>query len=64
MNNDSCNHTRWKHKWEWHNPGCVWDNLATEWDGKEILKARRVLEPADKIIHTREKGRQCCYVVQ
>ena len=24
-------HTRWKHKWEWHNCGCVWDKLASEW---------------------------------
>ena len=27
------NHTRWKHKWEWYNCGCVWDKIASEWAG-------------------------------
>ena len=28
---DPNNHTRWKHKLEWHNRGCVWDKVASEW---------------------------------
>ena len=30
---DPHNHTRWKHHWRWHNRGCVWDKLASEWTG-------------------------------
>ena len=26
-------HTQWKRKWGWHNRGCVWDKVATEWAG-------------------------------
>ena len=35
MKNDPYNHTRWKHMWGWHNRGCVWDEVATEWAGNE-----------------------------
>ena len=48
MKEDPCNHTRWKHKWWWHNRGCVWNKRATDWVGEEdwmskrkILSARR-----------------------
>ena len=32
---DPINHTRWKHKWRWHNRGCAWDKLASEWVAAE-----------------------------
>ena len=35
MEEDPFNHTRWKHKWGWHNRGCVWDKVATELAGDE-----------------------------
>ena len=25
---DRDTHTRWKHKWSWHNRGCVWHKIA------------------------------------
>ena len=28
-------HSRWKHKWRWHNRGCVWDKIASDWAGHE-----------------------------
>ena len=31
MERDPENHTRWTHKWTWHNRGNVWDNIATDW---------------------------------
>ena len=39
--NDPYNHTRWKHKWRWHNRGCVWENQSTEWAGKEDWTSKR-----------------------
>ena len=35
MKEDAENRTRWKHKWEWHNRGNVWDKMATCWAGKK-----------------------------
>ena len=35
MKRDPENHTRWRHKWRWHNRGNVWDKIATDWTGKE-----------------------------
>ena len=35
MQRDPENHTRWKHKWRWHNRGNVWDKMATDWTRKE-----------------------------
>ena len=32
---DLNNHSRWKHKWVWHNRGCVWDKIASDWAGHE-----------------------------
>ena len=44
------NHTRWRHKWEWHNRGHVLDKIAADWAGKEdwmrALKKKSTL--ADK----------------
>ena len=37
MRDDPCDHSRWKHKWAWHNRGNVWDKIATDWAGKERL---------------------------
>ena len=36
MKVDPKNHTRWKHTWGWHNRGCVWDKIASEWSGKDV----------------------------
>ena len=41
MKDDPYNHTRWKHKWRWHNRGCVWGKLATEWAGKDDWMNKR-----------------------
>ena len=30
MRDDPMNHTRWTHKWKWHNRGNVWDKIATD----------------------------------
>ena len=39
---DPGNHTRWKHKCEWHNRGNVLDKIATEWAGEENwMRARK-----------------------
>ena len=35
MKGDPDNHTRWKHKWVWHDRGNVWDKIALEWGGEE-----------------------------
>ena len=35
LKTDPYNHTGWKHMWGWHNRGCVWDKIASEWSGKE-----------------------------
>ena len=43
MKSDPYNHTRWKHECGWHNRGCVWDKLATEWAGKEDWTGKRVI---------------------
>ena len=32
---DTNKHTRWTHRWRWHNRGCVWAKLASEWAGDE-----------------------------
>ena len=32
------NHTRWKHKWRWHDRGCVWDKRASEWAGWKTIE--------------------------
>ena len=42
MKRDPENHTRWKHKWRWHNRGNVWDKMATKWAGEENwMRARK-----------------------
>ena len=42
MERDPGNHTRWKHKWRWHNRGNVWDQISTEWAGEEdLMRARK-----------------------
>ena len=41
MEEDPCNHTRWKHKWRWHNRGTFWDKMATDWAGKEDWMSKR-----------------------
>ena len=59
----------------WHNRGCVWDRVATEWAGDEALPLRcgvshiraedkvpRILGSAGKTIHIREDGRQCSHL--
>ena len=38
---DPCNHTRWKHRWAWHNRGCVWDKIATDWACKTDWMSER-----------------------
>ena len=38
---DSNNNTRWKHRWGWHNLGCVWDKIASEWVGAEEWSDKR-----------------------
>ena len=34
-------HTRWKHKFGWHNRGCVWDKIASEWRVKQDWHNKR-----------------------
>ena len=41
MKEDPSNHTRWKHQWRWHNRGCVWDKIASEWAGAEDWRDNR-----------------------
>ena len=38
--------TRWKHKWGWHNRGCVSNNLVVEWtvEGRLDVKKNHTLE--------------------
>ena len=50
MTVDPTNHTRWKHKWWWHNRGCVWDKIASERAGQEEWsnKRRRCQNSVDK----------------
>ena len=31
----------WKHKWEWHKRGCVWEKLASEWAWDEDWRSER-----------------------
>ena len=38
---DPCNHTRWKQRWAWHNRGCVWDKIATDWACKTDWMSER-----------------------
>ena len=41
MERDPANHTRWKHKWSWHNRCNVWDEVGTEWvDEEDWMTAR------------------------
>ena len=48
MERDSENHTRWKHKWRWHNRGNVCYKIATEWAGEEDwLRARNMKSTLD-----------------
>ena len=42
MERDKGNHTRWKHKWRWHNRGNVWCKIATEWAGEEDWMRARI----------------------
>ena len=43
MERDYENHARWKHKWERHNRGNVWEKFATGWAGKEdLIRARKM----------------------
>ena len=39
---DQNDHTRWKHKWSWHNRGCVWDRFAPAWAGDEDSTEKRM----------------------
>ena len=50
MKEDPCNLARWKHKQWWHNRGCVWDTLATDWSSKEdwISKGKKFYALEDK----------------
>ena len=50
MKEDHENRTRWKHKWEWHNRGNVWDKLATCWTGKKnwMFARKEHNSPEDK----------------
>ena len=50
MKSDPYNHTRRKRKCGWHNRGCVWDKLATQWAGKADRTCKRVVcyAPEDK----------------
>ena len=47
---DAKNHKSWKHKWDWHNWGCVWSKIPSEWSGEEEwgTKRRRCQCEADK----------------
>ena len=45
MKVDPNNHTRWKHKIGWHNRGCVWDKIASEWSGKHDWSSKRKKVP-------------------
>ena len=38
---DSCTHISWKHKWDWHNGGCVWSKNPSEWSGDEEWGTKR-----------------------
>ena len=38
---DPNDHTRWKHMSRWHNRGCVWDHIASEWSGEEEWSVKR-----------------------
>ena len=50
MRVDPGNVTRWKPKWGWHNRGCVWGNMASEWSGEEerCSQRRRCQDERDK----------------
>ena len=48
-----CNHTRWKHKWRWHNRGCVFGTKSPpKWCGKEEWNTER--KKGAKLQRTRE----------
>ena len=50
MERDPENHTRWKHKWGWHNRGNVWDKIATDWAGREDwTRERKVKSTLDDL---------------
>ena len=42
MRDDPLNHTGWKHKWNWHNRGNVWDNMSSDWAGEEDWISKRL----------------------
>ena len=49
MERDCQNHTRWKHRWEWHNRGNVSDKVATDWAGKEDwMRTRKMKSTLDE----------------
>ena len=41
MKNDSENHTRWKHKWRWHNRGHTWREGGLELGQRKELYGRK-----------------------
>ena len=41
MKADPMKHTRWQHKWTWHNRGNVWDKIGTDWAGDDDWINRR-----------------------
>ena len=54
MKDDPQNHTRWRHKWKWHNRGNVLDKIATDWTefATLVLDGMRLL-----IAHRKRKGK-------
>ena len=38
---DPNNRTIWKQKWRWHNRGCVWTKIASEWAGNDEWSIKR-----------------------
>ena len=47
-----------KHMWSWHNRGCVWDKVATEWVGitVEIKKRCVTFAECEPVDHTQNKN--------
>ena len=41
------NHARWKHLWRWHDRGCVWDKVATEWARNDCASKRERCQTLD-----------------
>ena len=49
---DLNNHTIWQHRWRWHNRGCVWYKIASEWSGavewsEERKKCQNAVDKCD-----------------